>query len=250
MRVLKPTSTVTTPTPRGPHFLLFPLSGPSIFKPQLHLMMTRYCASILAHIWILSIHLKGQLVKLARDRKTLDWLLSHLVLWWFLGWSWVDNVTTALTFKAHNVRRQHMHTHTLDVTKETQLFCPMLSTFLHLCGVLCVLFTPEFSKMLLPCNGTCPSCSTLKLDFPLITCHVAPPLGTVLLLPKYHAHIWPTLPTWPTDFRGRHEAWVVNYGHWQMVCTSVFCRTLCSVIRTFTLIVKCKIDTSLKCCSK
>ena len=142
MRVLKPTSTVTTPTPRGPHFLLFPLSGPSIFKPQLHLMMTRYCASILAHIWILSIHLKGQLVKLARDRKTLDWLLSHLVLWWFLGWSWVDNVTTALTFLVPNVGKHHMHTHTLHVTKGTWFFFPMLPTFLHYCGILWVQFTP------------------------------------------------------------------------------------------------------------
>lgn len=81
-----------------------------------------------------------------------------------------------------------MHTHTLDVTKETQLFCPLLPTFLHYCGILWVQFTPWFSKMLLPHTSTCPSCFEIS-DILLMTGHVAPLLGTDLLLPKYHAHI-------------------------------------------------------------
>ena len=108
-------------------------------------------------------------------------------------------------------------------------------------------FPHEFSKMPWPHTSTCPSCSLLKsMTFPWWPDHIAPPL----LLPKSHTHLWTTLPTWPLDFRAGHEAWVVNYEHWHMVCMSVFCRNLCPLIRTFTLKATCKGDTYLQCCSK
>ena len=50
-----------TPTSKDPQLLIVPLTGQTVFKPQPHVMKTRDCASILAHIWILSTQLKGQL---------------------------------------------------------------------------------------------------------------------------------------------------------------------------------------------
>lgn len=175
---------------RGGYIL--PLLGPRIFKPQ-HVIKQETVPVSLSTTGCFPHKFLVKLVKLAKDRVTVDWLFSHPLLWWCLQQSWGDNITTALRIKAYNVGRQHMHTHSLDKQrKPAVLYCDTdippfmwvpLGLVHHKSSPKCCCYTPAHVPHVLSWNQW----------LPLMACHVALPLSTGLLLPKFHALSWPTL---------------------------------------------------------
>ena len=70
----------------------------------------------------------------------------------------------------HKPSQWHMHTCIMDITMDTWEFCGLLSTFLHLCGYLCIWFSPWILQNVAATHQHISLMFYLEIrDFPLMT---------------------------------------------------------------------------------